>query len=632
MAEGKARGRKKRTVYSKPMDELPIQNAKYIKNCLEMYLAKRNIDKLRGFEVFANLEVVWLNHNNLTSVRGLEENFRLKELYLHNNKLASLKGVRLPCNFLTRLTLFDNQITNLNAVIECISKLHTLEQLDMRNNPCAEEPNYRLRVIQACPSVHVLDRHIVKDDERAQAEALYQKKLKLQKRAKAESIRSSARGSQAGSQHAGTHQGGDAASRAGSRAGSSHTRNTRTKLSLMEEEKDEDDSGLSGTVKILYRELARIEREESAQEEADQKKTYAKAMQALEEQKELSGEKLRQAVLPKAINFKQIEENRDDMELGAWQIYRLRKLFEAHDDDGGGELDLEEVKGVLTEMEDYGWVLSGDSDSSIKLLFEEIDQDSSGKVSIDEFILGMQEIMSEEAGGAVSSSQKDSGDAPSIKWVLLDQETAMARSNKLSRKAGYTQSKALSLPDNDSRKSELMRDAVELSRKSTRLRIIAEKQEQKQAGGGSYGSPAGRLARGLDYDTSQLKNERGDWLKYYHCEFKSSGSKKAKSSRYDDSDSDSDYEDDSDTELDSSQKKRTPAKYRGNAEVLDMNDMGKRKPIDRLDATFLKKERKQRGTLRQRFGLTKRNKDYNKFAEDKISQGGCDLSEHISEI
>ena len=78
-------------------------------------------------------------------------------------------------------------------------------------------------------------------------------------------------------------------------------------------------------------------------------------------------------------------------------------------------------------------------------------------------------------------------------------------------------------------------------------------------------------------------------------------------------DSDSDYEDDSDTELDSSQKKRTPAKYRGNAEVLDMNDMGKRKPIDRLDATFLKKERKQRGTLRQRFGLTKRNKDYNKL-------------------
>ena len=99
MTERKTRGRKKRTVYSKPMDELPIQNAKYVKNCIEMYLSKRNIDELRGFEEFVNLEVVWLNHNNLTSLRGLEKNFRLKELYLHNNKLTSLKGIRMPCTF-----------------------------------------------------------------------------------------------------------------------------------------------------------------------------------------------------------------------------------------------------------------------------------------------------------------------------------------------------------------------------------------------------------------------------------------------------------------------------------------------------------------------------------------------------
>ena len=90
----------KRLVYSKPKEELPIQNAKYVKNCLELYLGSKNIDILRGFDVFANLEVLWLNDNNISNLRGLEENFRLKELYLHKNKLTTLKGIRLPCIFL----------------------------------------------------------------------------------------------------------------------------------------------------------------------------------------------------------------------------------------------------------------------------------------------------------------------------------------------------------------------------------------------------------------------------------------------------------------------------------------------------------------------------------------------------
>ena len=63
-------------------------------------------------------------------------------------------------------------------------QLHTLEYLELQENPCAEEPNYRLRIIAECPSIHVLDRHIVTDEERKQSARMKQKRLRAEKRAK----------------------------------------------------------------------------------------------------------------------------------------------------------------------------------------------------------------------------------------------------------------------------------------------------------------------------------------------------------------------------------------------------------------------------------------------------------------
>ena len=42
-------------------------------------------------------------------------------------------------------------------------------------------------------------------------------------------------------------------------------------------------------------------------------------------------------------------------------------------------------------------------------------------------------------------------------------EVALARSARITKKAMYMQAKALSLPENDSRKTELMKQAVEMS-------------------------------------------------------------------------------------------------------------------------------------------------------------------------
>lgn len=41
--------------------------------------------------------------------------------------------------------------------------------LPHQGNPCCEEPDYRLHVIHRIPSVHVLDQHVVTDQERFDA-------------------------------------------------------------------------------------------------------------------------------------------------------------------------------------------------------------------------------------------------------------------------------------------------------------------------------------------------------------------------------------------------------------------------------------------------------------------------------
>ncbi|KAG6974277.1 hypothetical protein JG687_00000431 [Phytophthora cactorum] len=92
---------------SDPHAELPIKNHKYVKNCTELYMANKHIDKIANFDAFVNLEVLWINGNQV--------------------------------------------------------------YLDLFGNPVVEEENYRLQVIRAIPSLDVLDRHVITDDERAKA-------------------------------------------------------------------------------------------------------------------------------------------------------------------------------------------------------------------------------------------------------------------------------------------------------------------------------------------------------------------------------------------------------------------------------------------------------------------------------
>lgn len=52
-------------VVSNPRAELPVNNAKYIRNCTELHMARRKIEYLWGFHLFVNLEELWLNDNKV---------------------------------------------------------------------------------------------------------------------------------------------------------------------------------------------------------------------------------------------------------------------------------------------------------------------------------------------------------------------------------------------------------------------------------------------------------------------------------------------------------------------------------------------------------------------------------------
>ena len=74
--------------------------------------------------------------------------------------------------FLEVLHIANNQLVDLKACLEVLSKFHHLKELDMHGNPVAEETNYRLRVIGSIPSLRILDRHVVKEDEKRAAQLL----------------------------------------------------------------------------------------------------------------------------------------------------------------------------------------------------------------------------------------------------------------------------------------------------------------------------------------------------------------------------------------------------------------------------------------------------------------------------
>ena len=85
-----------------PWHILPIKNAKYARDLIEVHLSDRDLDLIEKFEDFPNLEVIWLNNNKVSlailRVSHLSCLCLLKAILNHNDipkKLPLLLGTML---------------------------------------------------------------------------------------------------------------------------------------------------------------------------------------------------------------------------------------------------------------------------------------------------------------------------------------------------------------------------------------------------------------------------------------------------------------------------------------------------------------------------------------------------------
>ncbi|OQR90371.1 hypothetical protein ACHHYP_05584 [Achlya hypogyna] len=277
---------------SEPHKELAVCNEKYVKNCTELVMAHRGIDVLGNFEPFVSLEVLWVNDNNIEKLTGLDTCFRIKYLYAQNNRIATVEGSLLHFTFLRELRLFNNRLQDLHATLRTLSKLLHLHDLDLFGNPLAEEENYRLHVIAAIPSLEVFDRHVITSEERIAA-----KKLNLRR--------------------------------------PSHASRAANQLS-----KEPEPREWSGTVKMLMKEVAGIERRQKAREEAERKKQFL-----------VTDASFSSTSLASSHGGATAESNTS---MDEWDLYHLRKLFRAADPHKRGGIFATLLPHIVGEMLDYG--------------------------------------------------------------------------------------------------------------------------------------------------------------------------------------------------------------------------------------------------------------------------------------
>jgi Leucine-rich repeat (LRR) protein len=160
-------------VVSRPLTCLPTVSATTMRSATELALGGRGLEVLEGFALFPNLECLWLQDNALTALEGLDTNVRIRRLYASRNRIASLQGSLLAFKHLEELDLSDNVVSNLNRCLETLELFLLLRKLWLKNNPVAQEVDYRARVLARLPSLQALDNVVVTDVEREEAARLF---------------------------------------------------------------------------------------------------------------------------------------------------------------------------------------------------------------------------------------------------------------------------------------------------------------------------------------------------------------------------------------------------------------------------------------------------------------------------
>ncbi|XP_067094927.1 leucine-rich repeat-containing protein 72 [Osmerus mordax] len=132
----------------------------------QLYLAKRGLTYIPDLSRFQTLTCLWLNNNKIKDISYKGLNCCLTELYLQNNNITSISGTMSHLACLRVLLLHINQMKRLDETVAELRNIHHLHTVTFFLNPFAQEPEYRQYVLHHLPSVQILDRRVVKQEER----------------------------------------------------------------------------------------------------------------------------------------------------------------------------------------------------------------------------------------------------------------------------------------------------------------------------------------------------------------------------------------------------------------------------------------------------------------------------------
>ena len=101
----------------------------------------------------------------------VKEEYRLKILCLGFNRITTLENSSLSImKFLETLYLNNNKLKNLDKVLNYLKQFSFLKNLNLFENPIAEEPEYRPRVVDTLKKLEIFDRHLITVMERIKSE------------------------------------------------------------------------------------------------------------------------------------------------------------------------------------------------------------------------------------------------------------------------------------------------------------------------------------------------------------------------------------------------------------------------------------------------------------------------------
>ncbi|MBW0498547.1 hypothetical protein O181_038262 [Austropuccinia psidii MF-1] len=167
-----------------------ITNLSSLTNLTELWLGRNKISKLEGLESLVNLKSLSIQSNRIVKLEGLENLRELEELYISHNGLTKIGDGLLMNKKLKVLDISANQINELNGIEElsCLEELWAnnnqlsvaafnsispklsqelmpnLKTVYLEGNPLQTDmgPNYRRKLVLACPQLIQIDATFVK--------------------------------------------------------------------------------------------------------------------------------------------------------------------------------------------------------------------------------------------------------------------------------------------------------------------------------------------------------------------------------------------------------------------------------------------------------------------------------------